>query len=309
MQRLDPERRNDRTPPALRYAHAMESPFEGTAPYPGPLKTNTTAIVSILASLSGFVCFFWGVGGVLGFVLGLIARSEIKRSEGRESGAGLALAGIILGGLNLAVTMLVFGLGIAQIAVASRKVSLPPGPAVAVAPSTAPSHPKPPRKPAERSSRDATTIVSHVGSITLVDLADAPGELASNLDAQRAAAAAASETVLLWLVEPNCKPCDGLAAALGDARMQRALFHVRLVRIEKYVFQAELEVLAIPAEKIPGFVLLDGLNHARDFIHGGEWDADVAANIAPVLGKFVRGTYLHRRDPWHGGAREDETPI
>jgi hypothetical protein len=32
-----------------------------------------------------------------------------------------------------------------------------------------------------------------------------------------------------------------------------------------------------------------------DLIDGGEWDADVPENIAPVLGAFVRGTYSNRR--------------
>ena len=81
------------------------------------------------------------------------------------------------------------------------------------------------------------------------------------------------------------------------------------MRIDRDEFQVELERLSIPTEKIPGFVLLDGRNHPRDFIHGGEWDADNAPNIAPVLGKFAHGSYPRRRHPWHGAAREDETPI
>ena len=36
----------------------------------------------------------------------------------------------------------------------------------------------------------------------------------------------------------------------------------------------------------------------QDAIDGGEWDADVPENIAPVLGAFVRGTYKTRREPW-----------
>ena len=35
-----------------------------------------------------------------------------------------------------------------------------------------------------------------------------------------------------------------------------------------------------------------------DGINGGEWDDDIAINIAPVLGPFVRGTYAKRRSPW-----------
>ncbi len=36
----------------------------------------------------------------------------------------------------------------------------------------------------------------------------------------------------------------------------------------------------------------------RDGIDGGEWDADVPENMAPVLGAFVQGTLTKRRTPW-----------
>ena len=84
---------------------------------------------------------------------------------------------------------------------------------------------------------------------------------------------------------------------------------MRLVRVDRDDFQPELDRLGIPTEKIPGFALLDTRGHARDFIHGGEWDADIAANIAPVLGKFAHGGYAKRRYPWRGPARDDETQL
>ena len=114
---------------------------------------------------------------------------------------------------------------------------------------------------------------------------------------------------MLWLVVPSCKPCDGVAAALTSKDAQKALARVRLVRVDRDDFQPELDRLGIPTEKIPGFALLDARGHARDFIHGGEWDADIAANIAPVLGKFAHGGYTKRRERWHGPARDDETQL
>ncbi|HKO47520.1 MAG TPA: hypothetical protein VJV79_07350, partial [Polyangiaceae bacterium] len=145
-----------------------------------------------------------------------------------------------------------------------------------------------------------------LGAIVLADL---EGDLETELAKQRALAAAAGETLVLWLVVPSCKPCDGVAAALTSKEAQKALAKVRLVRVDRDDFQPELDRLGIPTEKIPGFALLDTRNHARDFIHGGEWDADIAANIAPVLGKFARGRYAKRRDRWRGPAREDETQL
>jgi hypothetical protein len=38
-----------------------------------------------------------GVGSVIAIVLGFVARDQIKRSWGRQTGSGMATAGIILG--------------------------------------------------------------------------------------------------------------------------------------------------------------------------------------------------------------------
>jgi hypothetical protein len=72
----------------------------GYGPGPGPFgyaplpKTNGLAIASFVCSF-----FFWlyGVGAVLAIVFGFIARSQIKRSKGNQTGGGLALAGVIIG--------------------------------------------------------------------------------------------------------------------------------------------------------------------------------------------------------------------
>ena len=56
---------------------------------------------------------------------------------------------------------------------------------------------------------------------------------------------------------------------------------------------------------VPAFVLLDEHNRPTDYVHGGEWDADIAPNIAPVLGDFMRGQYKQRRHPWHLGHDDD----
>ncbi|MET0795529.1 MAG: DUF4190 domain-containing protein, partial [Polyangiaceae bacterium] len=84
----------------------MQSPPIG-APWTsnGPAKTNGTSVFALIASVSGFTCFL-GIGGALGIALGLIARSEIARSEGRETGRGLATAAIVVGVLNLTLTVI-----------------------------------------------------------------------------------------------------------------------------------------------------------------------------------------------------------
>jgi len=44
-----------------------------------------------------------GVGSIVAVVLGFIARNQIKMSGGRESGDGMAKAGIILGFIGIAL--------------------------------------------------------------------------------------------------------------------------------------------------------------------------------------------------------------
>ena len=274
-------------------------------------KTNGTSIFALLASISGFVCFI-GIGGALGIVLGLIARHEIARSEGREAGRGLANSAIAVGLLNVALSVVGLAVGITYLARPSAPSTVVTPPVVAP-PSWAPSpaaphsgklaaHPK----PEARASRTSSTEVTALGTITVADIA---GDFETELSKQRALADAAHETFVLWVVVRDCKPCDGVAAALRSPLAQKSLAKVRFARVDRDDFQIDLDRLGIPTEKIPGFALLDTRDHVRDFIHGGEWDADIAANIAPVLGKFVHGSYPQRRHPWQGAVREDETPI
>jgi len=288
-------------------------PPQPISPWQDGAKTNGTSVFAIASSLSGFICFL-GVGGALGIVLGLIARAEISRAEGRESGRGLATAAIALGAFNVCATVIAVAVGITYLArpatAGTSSWSSAPttaGP-VRSAPSVAPRATKPSARtaPPARASRETGTQVTTIGDITVADLA---GDFELELRNQRALASTAGETLVLWLVEPNCKPCNGVAAALTRKEAQKSLAKLRFVRVDSNDFQPELEQLGIPTEKIPGFALLDARGHVRDFIHGGEWDADIASNIAPVLGKFAHGGYVKRRDPWRGPRRGDETPL
>lgn len=60
-----------------------------------------------IASLACAVTWLYWVGSILGIVFGVIARKQIR--ERGEQGAGLALAGIIIGAVSLA--LIVFFLG------------------------------------------------------------------------------------------------------------------------------------------------------------------------------------------------------
>ncbi|SPM38921.1 hypothetical protein MNAB215_1102, partial [Mycobacterium numidiamassiliense] len=80
-------------------------PGPGYPPPPGPgyppsqpaSGTNTFAIVSLVASLLGWICV--GVGSVVGVVFGFLALNQIKQTG--QSGRGLAIAGIVIGIISI----------------------------------------------------------------------------------------------------------------------------------------------------------------------------------------------------------------
>jgi hypothetical protein len=148
-----------------------------------------------------------------------------------------------------------------------------------------------------------------VGNIDLVDVDHEVRSLPSELEKQRAIATRDGKRLLLWVVVKDCLPCNGVAASLPDAKMQTALEKVRVLRVDAGDFGPELSFLGIPISKVPGFALIGESNRPVDYVNGGEWDEDIARNIAPVLGNFVRGRYVKRRDPWRGGHRDDETTL
>lgn len=94
--------------------------------------TNTLAIISLVSSVVGWV-FFPIIGGLAGVITGHMARREIKNSYGAQSGDGLAIAGLVVGYLNLLTfcgSVLVFLLffsgmiGLSACAVLSESASL-----------------------------------------------------------------------------------------------------------------------------------------------------------------------------------------
>lgn len=74
-------------------------------PTPGPygynqLKRNGMSVASLVLGIIGVVFSCWTVGiipGIISLILGIVAKRRIRRSQGTQSGDGMALAGIILG--------------------------------------------------------------------------------------------------------------------------------------------------------------------------------------------------------------------
>ncbi|HEY7917644.1 MAG TPA: DUF4190 domain-containing protein [Acidimicrobiales bacterium] len=71
--------------------------------YPGSApKTNGLAVASLVLSIISLV----GLGSIAGIVLGFVSRGQIRRSNGAQQGAGLGLAGIIVGFVTLSLVLL-----------------------------------------------------------------------------------------------------------------------------------------------------------------------------------------------------------
>ena len=65
-------------------------------------KANRLAVTALICSLIGPIF----VGGILAMVFGEVALDEIDESEGKERGRGMAVWAIVLGVLNLLLSIL-----------------------------------------------------------------------------------------------------------------------------------------------------------------------------------------------------------
>jgi hypothetical protein len=71
-------------------------PSQG-APWGAPRRTNGLAIASLACACGGIIPFLFGIPCLLGIIFGFVARRQIRNAGGAQDGAGLALAGIIVG--------------------------------------------------------------------------------------------------------------------------------------------------------------------------------------------------------------------
>ena len=70
-----------------------------------PRQTSALAITSLVSGLLGWT-FLPLVGSLVAIITGHMARAEIQRSNGQMDGDGLAIAGLVLGWLVVAISVL-----------------------------------------------------------------------------------------------------------------------------------------------------------------------------------------------------------
>ena len=84
----------------------MNTPVSASfPPASGPRSTSTMAIISLIAGVLGWTLLPF-VGSIAAIITGHMARGEIKRSNGQIGGDGLAIGGLVLGYVVVALTVL-----------------------------------------------------------------------------------------------------------------------------------------------------------------------------------------------------------
>jgi hypothetical protein len=92
-------------PPPMQYG----APAAGYQPYPygagnyASAGTNGLAIGSLVSSILGLLCC--QIAGIVAIALGIVALNQIKRTN--QDGHGLAIAGIVIGGLSTALMVVI----------------------------------------------------------------------------------------------------------------------------------------------------------------------------------------------------------
>ena len=86
--------------------------FTAYAPYGAPAVQATTNGLAIASMVLGILWLYW-IGSILALVFGYIAKGQIDRSAGRQTGRGMAIAGIVLGWIGVAALVLFVVMAIA----------------------------------------------------------------------------------------------------------------------------------------------------------------------------------------------------
>jgi Domain of unknown function (DUF4190) len=71
----------------------------------GP-KTNGLAIAALVLGIAGLVFYICGVASILALVFGYMAKGQIDRAPEAQGGRGMAIAGIIMGWIGIALVVI-----------------------------------------------------------------------------------------------------------------------------------------------------------------------------------------------------------
>ncbi|CAJ1580739.1 DUF4190 domain-containing protein [[Mycobacterium] wendilense] len=96
------------------YPGGYGAPYDPYGP-PVPMETNNLATASLVTSVAGaLLSLFCCLGAflpIVGLVLGIAALNQIKNTH--QQGRGMAIAGIVIGAITLALLVVLFMVGVA----------------------------------------------------------------------------------------------------------------------------------------------------------------------------------------------------
>ncbi len=72
---------------------------------PAPRQTSSYAVIALVAGILGWTLLPF-LGSIGGIIFGHMARGEIRRSNGQLDGDGLAVTGLVLGWVSVAMWVL-----------------------------------------------------------------------------------------------------------------------------------------------------------------------------------------------------------
>ena len=84
---------------------ATPPPVPAVAPAAPATTTSTLAVVSLIAGIVSWILMPF-IAGVVAVICGHMARGEIKRGNGTLEGDGMAIAGLVLGWINVVLCVL-----------------------------------------------------------------------------------------------------------------------------------------------------------------------------------------------------------
>lgn len=87
-------------------APTSHTPEQGAQAPGAPVTTNGFAIASLVLG----IVWAMGIGSILALVFGYIAKDQIDKSAGTQTGRGMAIAGIVLGWVGVAFILLMIAL-------------------------------------------------------------------------------------------------------------------------------------------------------------------------------------------------------
>lgn len=99
-------------PDAPREGADAPPPWAPAAPgSPGYAVYQQTTNGFAVASLVLGIIWIWWIGSILALVFGYVGKSQIDQSGGRQSGRGLAVAGIVLGWVGVGIFLVFVAIG------------------------------------------------------------------------------------------------------------------------------------------------------------------------------------------------------